>query len=411
MPEEVQYLLVVVGLFLVPGVLQRFRIPGPITCVALGLALGTGFGLFHNDTTLPMLGTLGIVTLFLFAGLDVDFSELRQGARVTAGYLVIYVALLGGTALVAARLFDLEWRPAVLFSLALFTPSASFIIDSLNRQGAPAELKFWVRTKAIGAELVSLTVLFVVVQSGTVQSLGVATATFIAMVLVLPYVFRGFVQVVLPFAPKSEFAFLVILALICAYVTRHLGVYYLVGAFVVGVTAVRLRQKLPALASERLLVGIELFASFFIPLYFFKVGLHLDKSLFTPMSLLLGLAFLVVLVPLRIAVASGYRRVVLKEPLKEATKFGIKLVPTLVFTVVISGILREQFALADHLYGALVFYALASTAVPSVLAGKPAPSASPAIEDKAVSTSPGDLPVVAPAPAPAAEAAPASEHA
>lgn len=406
MAEEVQYLFVVVGLFLVPGVLQRFRIPGPITCVALGVGLGAGFGLFHGDTTLPMLGTLGIVTLFLFAGLDVDFEELRRGAKVIGGWLVVYSTLLAGTAFLASRLLDLGWRPSLLFATALFTPSASFILDSLNRRGATPEVRFWVRSKAIAAELVSLLVLFVVVQSGSVQSLAIASGALVAMIAVLPVIFRVFVSLVLPHAPKSEFAFLVILALVCAYVTRHLGVYYLVGAFVVGVTAVRLRKKLPALASERLIVGIELFASFFIPLYFFKVGLHLQASLFTLPAIALGLGLIIIVSPLRIGVVALYRKAVLREPLAEGAKIGATMVPTLVFTVVISGILREQFALADWLYGALVIYAMCSTLVPSLLM-KSAPGASPIltpVEMPAIALPPPEAVADAPAPAAAAGA-------
>ena len=50
---------------------------------------------------------------------------------------------------------------------------------------------------------------------------------------------------------------------------------------VVGVTAARLRKQVPALASERLAIGIELFASFFIPFYFFKAGLSFRSEYFS----------------------------------------------------------------------------------------------------------------------------------
>lgn len=78
---EVLYILVVVGLFLVPRVLQRFHLPSAITSVGLGAALGMGLHAFEGDTTVPLLATLGIVSLFLFAGLEVDFEELRRGRR------------------------------------------------------------------------------------------------------------------------------------------------------------------------------------------------------------------------------------------------------------------------------------------------------------------------------------------
>jgi len=371
--EELQYLLVVVGLFIVPRVLQRLRIPSAITCVVIGGVLGMGFGLFHGDDTVPLLATLGIVSLFLFAGLEVDFTELRRGLTVVSGHLVIQVILLAVSAWILALIFDLTWRPALLFSLAILTPSTGFILDSLSGFGLSDQQQFWVKTKAIATELIALGALFVTVQSTSVTSLGLSTLALGLMVVLLPVAFQIFVSRILPFAPKSEFAFLVILALVCAYTTRHLGVYYLVGAFVVGVTAVGLRKRLPELASERILVGIELFASFFIPFYFFKAGLHLEQSYFGWQAILIGLAFVVIFVPLRVAINAGFRRFALGEPWRDGVRVGLSLVPTLVFTLVLADILRERYGLSDHLFGALVVFALVNTVLPGFLLRTPPP--------------------------------------
>jgi Kef-type K+ transport system membrane component KefB len=366
MSEELQYLLVVIGLFIVPRVLQRVRIPSAITCVALGALMGMGFHQFHGDSAVPLLATLGIVALFLFAGLEVDFEELRRGLRVTLGHLALQTLfLLGGTWL-AQRLFAITWRPAVLLALAVLTPSTGFILDSLAGFGLTPQQQFWVKTKAIASELVALAALFIVVQSSSAGLLAASTLALVAMVALLPHVFHVFAARVLPFAPKSEFAFLMILALLCAYITRQLGVYYLVGAFLVGVTAVRLRKRLPVLTSERLVIGIELFASFFIPFYFFKAGLHLEPSYFSPRAIMLGVALVLVAVPLRVVSAAVHRKAALAEPFRSGVRVGLSLVPTLVFTIVLADILRERFALADHLYGALIVFALLNTAIPGL---------------------------------------------
>jgi Kef-type K+ transport system membrane component KefB len=365
--EEVQYLLVVVGLFIVPRVLQRLRIPSAITCVAIGGALGMGFGLFQEGGVMPLLSTLGIVALFLFAGLEVDFAELRRGLAVTTGHLALQVALLAAGSWAASAIFELPWRPSLLVALAVLTPSTGFILDSLPAFGLSEQQQFWVKTKAIASELIALGALFVVVQSTSVESLGVSSLALGAMVLLLPSVFRIFASRILPFAPKSEFAFLLILALVCAYLTRHLGVYYLVGAFVVGVTALRLRKQFPALASERLLIGIELFASFFIPFYFFKAGLHLEREYFAWEAVLLGLALVVVTVPLRVGIVAAFRRRALGEPWGGGARVGLSLVPTLVFTLVLADILRERYELSSHLFGALIVFALVNTALPGLL--------------------------------------------
>lgn len=365
--QELQYLLVVVGLFIVPRVLQRLRLPSAITCVALGAALGMGFELFQGDGAVPLLSTLGIVSLFLFAGLEVDFTELRRGLAIVIGHLLLQVSLLALGTWTLAAVFDLQWRPSLLLALALLTPSTGFILDSLSAFGLSEQQQSWVKTKAIASEMIALGALFFVVQSTSFKNLGSSTLALGLMIVLLPLVFQVFASRILPFAPKSEFAFLMILALVCAYMTRHLGVYYLVGAFVVGITAVRLRKRLPELASERLLVGIELFASFFIPFYFFKAGLHLEREYFSWQAVLLGLAFVALAVPLRIAIVAGFRRLALGEPWRDGARVGLSLVPTLVFTLVLADILRERYELSAPLFGALVVFALVNTALPGFL--------------------------------------------
>jgi Kef-type K+ transport system membrane component KefB len=365
--EELEYLLIVVGLFLVPRVLQRFKIPTAITCVALGAVLGVGFGLFHDDSVVPLLATLGIVALFLLAGLEVDVAEMRRGSRVTLGYLVIQLLLLAGGSWLSMQLFELEWRPALLLTLAILTPSTGFILDSLAAFGLTEQQRFWVKTKAIASELVALAALFLVVQSADVLGLGIASAVLAAMIIVLPFAFHLFAKRVLPFAPKSEFTFLLMLALLCAFITRKLGVYYLVGAFVVGVTAVRLSKRIPEFASERLLIGIELFASFFIPFYFFKAGLHLRGELFSLKGVTIGLAFVAIAVPLRVGTVAAFRSLALEEKMKDSARVGLSLVPTLVFTLVLADILHERYALPDYLFGALTVFALVNTAIPGIV--------------------------------------------
>jgi Kef-type K+ transport system membrane component KefB len=365
--DELHYLLVVVGLFIVPRLLQRLRVPSAVTCLALGALLNLGFGLFQADGVVPVLATLGIVALFLFAGLEVDFAELRRGLTVTLGHLLLQVLLLVGATAALGAIFALALRPAFLLALAIFTPSTGFILDSLSGFGLSEQQQFWVKTKAIASELVALAALFFVVQSTSLTAFATSSVALVALVLLLPRVFQVFATRVLPFAPKSEFAFLLILALVSAYLTRHLGVYYLVGAFVVGVTAVRMRKRLPALASDRLLVGIELFASFFIPFYFFKAGLHFVREDFALRAVLIGLCFTLVAVPLRVGIVAGHRRLSLKEPLRDGARVGLSLVPTLVFSLVLADILRDRYQLEPTLYGALIVFALVNTALPGFL--------------------------------------------
>lgn len=370
---ELQYMILVFGLFILPRALQRFRLPSAVTCVGIGAALGIAFHLFQDDPTIRMLATLGIVTMFLFAGLEVDFADLRRGRTVLAQHIAVQLLLLLlGTAVIHV-VFGLDQRAALLFALALLTPSTGFILDSLSSFGLSAEERFWVKSKAIATELVALAILFLTVQSTDPQAMGVSAVALIAMVTLLPPLFHLFSRFIAPFAPKTEFTFLIIVALLCAFITRELGVYYLVGAFVVGLTAVRLRKELPELSSERLIIGVELFATFFIPFYFLQAGLHLEADNFSPTAFAIAAALFLIVVPIQIFRVALHRRLVLKEPLAVGARIGTAVVPTLVFTIVIAEILRTQFALTPELFGALMIFTLTNTLVPGLVLRLPLP--------------------------------------
>ncbi|OYV72170.1 MAG: hypothetical protein B7Z74_05975 [Deltaproteobacteria bacterium 21-66-5] len=176
---------------------------------------------------------------------------------------------------------------------------------------------------------------------------------------------------VAPFAPRSEFAFLLMVAVVCAYATRALGVYYLVGAFLVGVAAQRFRVQLPAMSSEKMVDALEAFGSVFIPFYFFAAGTHVELQHVRWIAAGIALGFLVVITPVRILSVATHRRFALRESFAQSRRIGIALLPTLVFTLVLTGLLRTTYAAPTWLVGALVIYTVINTLVPAfVLRGQ-----------------------------------------
>jgi Kef-type K+ transport system membrane component KefB len=389
--RDLQYVALLFALFVLPKVLLRWRIPSAITSLALGVAAGPVAGLFHEDGTVGLLSTLGIVALFLLAGLHVNVTELRREGRVLLGHVGFQLATLVLVGLAAARTFGLEGRSALLAALAIVTPSGGFILDSLGSLPVTEKQRFWIRSKAIATELVALAVLFITLQSTTAARLSLSTLILVSLIFVLPLAFRLFASVILPFAPRSEFAFLVMVAVLCAFATRELGVYYLVGAFVVGLTAQRFRLRLPAMTSDKMLHALEAFASLFIPFYFFHAGLELRSGDLTGRSLSVGGILLAVGLPLRIAVVALHRRLTFRESLRDSLPVSLPLLPTLVFTLVIAGILRERFQAPDSLVGGLVVYAVLNTLLPGLVLRQPAPEFG-AIPDTADPRGVGRLP-------------------
>lgn len=371
-PSQLGFIALLFALFLLPKMLQRFRIPGAITALLMGAA-ANALGWFPQDPTLTLLSTLGIVALFLFAGLEIDGSELQRNVRPLVLHGAIWCALATVTAVLVALFLGMSARASALLALALVTPSTGFILSSLSSFGlTPAEQKS-VRTYAIGSELIALAALFFVMQSTSAHHLAVSIAAMIGVIILIPLAFRAFASVVAPHAPRSEFAFLLMVAVVCAYATRLLGVYYLVGAFLVGVAAQRYRASHPAMSSEKMVDALESFGSVFIPFYFFHAGTEIVGEHITVRAVIIGLLLVVGLVPIRIAVISLHRKLALNESFADSRRVGSAMVPTLVFTLVILGLLEDGFGISHDLAGALVLYTILNTTMPAfVLHAQPA---------------------------------------
>jgi Kef-type K+ transport system membrane component KefB len=371
-PKELGFIALLFALFLLPKALQRYRIPGAVTSLLMGLA-ASALGWFPHDPTLALLSTLGIVALFLFAGLEIDGSELQRNVRPLVLHAAIWTALAAVTAVAASLVLGLSLRVAALLSLALVTPSTGFILSSLKSFGLSDSEQRTVRTYAVGSELIALAALFFVLQSTSLQHLALAIAAMVVVVVLIPLAFRVFASVVAPYAPRSEFAFLLMVAVMCAYATRLLGVYYLVGAFLVGVAAQRFRANHPAMSSEKMVDALESFGSVFIPFYFFHAGTEIVSDQLTLKALGLGLLLVVVFVPVRIGVIALHRRIALKENFAVSRRVASAMVPTLVFTLVIAAILQDRFAMPGTMAGALVLYTILNTTMPAfVLRAAPA---------------------------------------
>lgn len=372
MSADLLLVVLLLVLIVVPRVLQRVGLPSAITALVLGFGAQLG-GLDLPDSALNLLSTLGIVALFLFAGLEISASELRRNARFLIQFGALWSVFTGLAAYGAGWAFDLDARAALLVALGLLTPSAGFILSSLGASGMSDDERFAVKTKVIAAELLALAALFIVVQSSSAQQLGIAAAALAALLVVIPLAFHFFARFVAPYAPKSEFAFLLGVAVVTAIATRALGVYYLLGAFLVGISAQRFRSHLPALSSEKLVEALEAFGSVFIPFYFFVAGTHIERAYLGWWGIALGLALVAVFVPLRIGLFTLHRRLALKEPGYASRRVSTALIPTLVFTLVISDLLRSRFAAPDFVFGGLIVYTVLNTLVPALFMGAPPP--------------------------------------
>jgi len=364
------YLAAIFGLLVVPRALQRFRLPAPLTCFALGIVVAIFFKSLVSDRVIAVVATLGIASLFLFAGLEVDLVEIRKQLPRLLGHLGIRAVLLLAAAWLAIRYLHLSWQPAALLGLGLFTPSTGFILDTLPQSGLELSEQTEVAISAIAGEIGALLVLFVVSNADSMRALAISSAVLVLLIVLTPLVFLALGKYVVPFAPGSEFSLLLMVGIICAVISEAAGVHVLIGAFVAGLVAGLLSKRMATLASHENLHAVRLFASFFVPFYFFHQGLEVPPGALVVKSLLYGFALALVVLPIRIAKNWLQCRYFTGRPPVAGLRVAVALTPTLIFTLVVAAILDDSFHIDDALYGALLVYAAISTIVPSLVLPK-----------------------------------------
>ncbi len=363
---EVQYPLLIFLLFVLPKLLERIKIPSGITAFLMGAACSLGTDWFHGDPTISFLATLGIISLFLFAGMEVDLAEIKQQRSSLLVYVFVLLGLLAVSAFIIKTTLALSFRPALLFALALLTPSAGFILDSLQSGSLNDHQRSWIRSKVIAFELAALAVMFFCLQSISPTQLLLSLAGMTGMILFLPVLFRMFAKRIAPYAPRSEFAFLLMVAILSGLLTSKLGAYYLIGAFVVGMVAQRYETLLPDLKSHQMIDTLKFFSGFFIPFYFFKAGTLISADSISVDALLIAASLIAMGTPVRIGFTLAHRYLLHKETYSISLPIAFRLLPTLVFGLVLAEILKDKFSLSPALHGSLILYTIATTMIPTL---------------------------------------------
>jgi Kef-type K+ transport system membrane component KefB len=361
------YLAVVFGLLVIPRALQRFRLPAQLTCFAFGIIVSGFSKPLVNDTVISYLSTLGIASLFLFAGLEVDLAELRRQLRSLAAHFAMRGLVLVVCACIAAKYLHLGWQVDWMIALALLTPSTGFILDMLPHSGLDHAEQSEVALHAVAGEVTAVFHFLVFSQAGSIKTLVISGGAIALLIAFMPLVFLALGRYVVPYAPGSEFSLLLMVGLICAIITEMLGVYYLVGAFVAGLVARSLSKRLTTLASPTNLEAIQLFASFFIPFYFFHNGLGVPAAALVRGSLVYGFALAALVIPLRLTVVWLQSRFIQHRGHRGSFRVAVALTPTLIFTLVIAEILRENFSISPALYGGLLIYAAIASILPALV--------------------------------------------
>lgn len=371
--EELQIFILIASILILPKILLRYRIPAGITALALGLASGLWLDWYEGSQTLSILATLGITSLFLFAGMEVEIASLKKNYKFLIKSILLSTGVLIVAAVALETIFTLGARASLILALGLTTPSTGFILNSIAGYDFDEETKYWIKNSAIAAEIVAIFILFFTLQSVSIAKLLSSSAILLALIFIIPWVFALFLKKIAPFAPDSEVSFLLLIAFFCGVITRKLGTYYLVGAFIVGMVASQFRHFEGNSKSEKMLYSVQLFFAFFVPFYFFQAGVTVSELKFNWAGVMYGFTFIALFLPLRIFTHNFSIDMFLKKNFEKRKDISVSLLPTLIFGIVVALVLQESFAAPNEILIGLIIYTIASSIIPAIFLAKAPP--------------------------------------
>ena len=368
----VKFFVILALLFFLPKVVNSTtKIPDALTELLIGIILGITIpSFFFIDDMITILATIGIVTLFVFSGMDVDTNFIVKNKKFFTEHIILHLIIFLAVGLAVQLYMQLSLQIAFLISLALTTPSASFILSSVKT--VEKERKQWIESKALAGEITGITLMVILLNLSDFMMLLLSLITLVLLILILPFAMEFLYKKLFSKIIGCEFSFIFVVTMISAFITEFVGINFLVGAFIAGFVAKRFINDIVKDESyehcsehfgQQLIIGFGFFVLIFAPFYFFSVGLNITRAMLAPDRLIIAVMLCVVIVLLRISIMSLHRIIRIKEKIFNAVYINALCVPTLVFTFVVTDILLKQFQISTVTYSVLMLYGVLTTII------------------------------------------------
>ena len=279
--DPVAIFLTILAIMLVaPLLFERFQLPGIVGLILAGVVVGPdGLGMLERDSTIVLLGTVGLLFLMFMAGLETSLDDFKEdGDKATLfGLLTFVVPMAVGT--VAMLWLGYGWLAALLVA-SCFSSHTLLALPVLNKLGImrspPVVL-------TLGATLITnvlaLLALAVIVKAFQ-GDLTLGFWLFLIPALTL-YTFGclwGVPKIGRWFFAKfghdenAEFIFVLATLFIVSYVAGAIDVEPIIGAFLAGIALTPLIPQMSPLMNRIQFIGNALF----IPFFLISVGMLID---------------------------------------------------------------------------------------------------------------------------------------
>ena len=365
--------------------LHKLKIPRVVGQVGAGLFLSIGVIkdiLFTDESlkTLSFLAHLGIILLFYYVGLEVNFKTVLKTARnsITISLFNTILPLLLGFGL-SYFILKLGLIPSLVIGMTLPTAALSISINQLEELRM-LKTKIGTLLLSVGMfndvlQIIIIAVIFSLIQVGTSQS-GLLTLFLDMLIFILVVVAARlwFIPSILAFFDKehsstARFTASMIIVLLVASLSEVLGLGLIIGALIAGVIVRQTIFKDHLLSSWQehdIARSVHILAfGFLIPLFFLWTGLSVDFSLvFKEAGLILFLAFLSifgnvagVMIPMLFTKGSW----------QEGLLLGIGLSPKGDVELAVAALALEAALISQSLFAVLVMMSVLTTIISPIL--------------------------------------------
>ncbi|WP_340104756.1 cation:proton antiporter domain-containing protein [Rhodohalobacter sp. 8-1] len=277
------FALVMLIILLAPLIFNKLKIPGLVGIILSGTLVGPSvLGLLERDSTIELLGTVGLLYLMFMAGLSIDLNRFEKLRNRSIGFGVISYLFPAVGAYYMGILFFNYSVPTSLLMGAIVGSHTLLAYPIAERLGITKNTAV---TMSIGGTLVtdalSLGVLAVIAGTagdasgvGYWLGFGLSVSVFvIGAVIILPRLGRWFFRNI-KFHNNTDYVFMVAVLFTTAFLAELAGLASIIGAFLAGLLLNRLVPESGTLMSRIQFVGNAMF----IPFFLISVGMLVDVA-------------------------------------------------------------------------------------------------------------------------------------
>ncbi|MGC1310241.1 MAG: cation:proton antiporter [Phormidesmis sp.] len=281
--DPVAIFLTILAIMLVaPLLFERFQLPGIVGLIIAGVIIGPdGLGLLQRDSTIVLLGTVGLLFLMFMAGLETSLDDFKEdGDKATLfGLLTFAIPLVIGTG--AMLLLGYGWLAAILVA-SCFSSHTLLALPVLNKLGIMRSRPVVI---TLGATLITnvlaLLTLAVIIKAFQ-GSLTLGFWLFLIPALALytfgclwgvPKLGRWFFKK-FGHDENAEFIFVLATLFVVSYLANAIDIEPIIGAFLAGIALTPLIPQLSPLMNRIQFIGNALF----IPFFLISVGMLIDPK-------------------------------------------------------------------------------------------------------------------------------------